>query len=302
MSSTHEHIKNYIDYLVREHSLFVTIHSRGDRYPPICVRYADFNMHVNRFCLYIKTDSEIWKKCVLSQQKVCDRCSEGSWLGMCHAGVVEYVYPILTEGKPADFVSVSGYRPAEDSVLYPKAMHKLSKLCREFGLAPEDVRKVYEAHLTTDIPDKKKVDTLIEPLCDMIRLEYLETRESSDRRGGRPGRDDLYYHICNSIRNMHDHKISLEGICAQTHYSASYISHLFKSRSGMTINQYVNALRIDEARAMLDSTDMSIQDIGLTVGFSDANYFSNVFRASVGVSPREYRNRFRKSDNGKDPE
>ncbi|MDD7301459.1 MAG: helix-turn-helix transcriptional regulator [Eubacteriales bacterium] len=80
------------------------------------------------------------------------------------------------------------------------------------------------------------------------------------------------------------------------------MSHLFKSRSGMTINQYVNALRIDEARAMLDSTDMSIQDIGLTVGFSDANYFSNVFRASVGVSPREYRNRFRKSDNGKDPE
>ena len=221
---------------------------------------------------------------------------------MLRGQLARYVYPILTEGKPADFVSVSGYRPAEGSVLYPKAMHKLSKLCREFGLAPEDVRNVYEAHLTTDIPDKKKVDTLIEPLCDMIRLEYLETRESSDRRGGRPGRDDLYYHICNSIRNMHDHKISLEGICAQTHYSASYISHLFKSRSGMTINQYVNALRIDEARAMLDSTDMSIQDIGLTVGFSDANYFSNVFRASVGVSPREYRNRFRKSDNGKDPE
>lgn len=299
MSSTHEHITNYIKYLSDEYGMFVTIHSRENRKPSVCFRYTDFNMHLNQFCMFLKTNIDVWKKCIDSQVAVCDRCSGGSWLGMCHAGVVEYVYPVITEGEPCNFISVSGYRPSEDSELYDKAMYKISKLCREFELDRTRVMKVYETHLSTGIPDKKKVDNLIEPLCDMIRLEYLENRESSGKHEGRPGQDELYHNVCIAIRNMHDHKVSLESISAYTHYSASYISHLFKSRSGMTINQYVNALRIDEARAMLDSTDMSIQDIGLTVGFSDANYFSNVFKASVGVSPREYRKRFGGTEDGK---
>ena len=65
---------------------------------------------------------------------------------------------------------------------------------------------------------------------------------------------------------------------------------MFKKRSGMTINQYVNLLRVEEARIMLDSTEMSVQDIAMTVGFSDANYFSSVFKSVTGVSPRAYRN------------
>ena len=302
MGNTHDHIRSYIEFLGKEYSLHVTIHSRGDRQPPLCIRYVDFNMHANQFCMYLKTNTDVWKKCIDSQGRVCDKCREGSWLGMCHAGVVEYVYPINTEGEPDDFISVSGYRPTPANELYPKATHKLTKLCREFGLNFEAVRKVYESHLTPHIPDKKMVDTLIEPLCDMIRLDYLETSGAMGKRDGRSGRDELYYYIVNTIRTMHDHKVSLDGICVETHYSASYISHLFRSRSGMTINQYVNALRIDEARAMLDSTDMSVQDIGLTVGFSDANYFSNVFRATVGVSPREYRKRSGKKEksSGKD--
>lgn len=40
---------------------------------------------------------------------------------------------------------------------------------------------------------------------------------------------------------------------------------------------------------MLDSTDMSVQDIAMTVGFSDANYFSSVFKSITGLSPRAYR-------------
>ena len=65
---------------------------------------------------------------------------------------------------------------------------------------------------------------------------------------------------------------------------------MFKSASGMTLNQYINTLRVDEAKAMLNATDMSIQEISAVVGFNDSNYFTNVFHKLVGMSPREYRN------------
>ena len=58
----------------------------------------------------------------------------------------------------------------------------------------------------------------------------------------------------------------------------------------MTLNRYINTLRIDEAKAMLNATDMSIQEISSIIGFNDSNYFTNVFHKLVGMSPREYRN------------
>ena len=287
MSSTHEHILNYLEYLKKEHSLYITIHSVGDN---LCCKYADYNVHLNPYCLYLKTNGDLWSECIRSQDEIVKRCAEGSWLGVCHAGVAEYVYPVMTEGVVKNFISVSGYRPAPDSALYSKAMHKLDKLCRRFELDPVQTKTAYEQHLKQDIPDKAFTDVIIEPLCDLLRLEYLEIGGQAGRVNGISRRDQLYYNVCNQIRGRHNQKIDLEGLCRDMHYSVSYISHMFKKRSGMTINQYVNLLRVEEARIMLDSTEMSVQDIAMTVGFSDANYFSSVFKSVTGVSPRAYRN------------
>jgi AraC-like DNA-binding protein len=57
--------------------------------------------------------------------------------------------------------------------------------------------------------------------------------------------------------------------------------------TGYSLRQYLIRYRINAAFNLLQTTDMSITDISLKVGFSDINYFSRCFKKILGVRPRE---------------
>lgn len=66
----------------------------------------------------------------------------------------------------------------------------------------------------------------------------------------------------------------------------------FNAATGYTPLAYVQALRIEEAKHMLERTDMSVEDIGVEVGYQDAVSFRRLFKRLAGVTPAEYRRRF----------
>jgi transcriptional regulator GlxA family with amidase domain len=55
---------------------------------------------------------------------------------------------------------------------------------------------------------------------------------------------------------------------------------------------YVQAMRIEEAKQILETTDMPIDDVGHEVGYVEPASFRRLFRRSVGVTPSAYRRRF----------
>jgi two-component system, response regulator YesN len=59
----------------------------------------------------------------------------------------------------------------------------------------------------------------------------------------------------------------------------------------MTLTDYINQLRIEEAKYLLDHSDDSVTAIASQVGYNDANYFSKVFRKWERVTPHDYRKR-----------
>jgi len=63
----------------------------------------------------------------------------------------------------------------------------------------------------------------------------------------------------------------------------------FRSALGMTPNQYLQDLRIENGRDLLKSTDLSIQDVAENVGYKDTAYFSRVFKTKVGLTPSDYK-------------
>jgi len=63
----------------------------------------------------------------------------------------------------------------------------------------------------------------------------------------------------------------------------------FRQALGMTPNQYLQDLRIENGRDLLKSTDLSVQDVAENVGYRDTAYFSRVFKSKVGLTPTEYR-------------
>ncbi|EXX86453.1 hypothetical protein BG53_06185 [Paenibacillus darwinianus] len=74
----------------------------------------------------------------------------------------------------------------------------------------------------------------------------------------------------------------------------SYLSKLFKTETGKTITDYMIAVRMERAKALLrEQQGWKTYEVGEKVGYSDPAYFNKVFKRVVGCTPKEFRERVR---------
>ncbi|GHU72855.1 DNA-binding response regulator [Clostridia bacterium] len=73
------------------------------------------------------------------------------------------------------------------------------------------------------------------------------------------------------------------------HLNKSYLCELFKRHTGQTFSAYRNDLRIERAKALLKSTQLTIQEVSERSGCPDSFYFSKLFKRKLGVTPSMYR-------------
>lgn len=97
------------------------------------------------------------------------------------------------------------------------------------------------------------------------------------------------------IRKIKDHikehlseSISLSSLSAIVNYNETYISRLFKQSTGVKLSEYIYQERIAKAKYLLSTSSDSIQAIAAAIGFDSPQYFSLVFKKSVGITPSEY--------------
>ena len=76
---------------------------------------------------------------------------------------------------------------------------------------------------------------------------------------------------------------------AEIGYDYAYVSKFFRRSVGLSFRQYVNNLRIVEAKRLLNQSSLSIEEIGAACGFGSLRSFDREFRAQVSISPSEYR-------------
>lgn len=86
--------------------------------------------------------------------------------------------------------------------------------------------------------------------------------------------------------------LSLSHLEEKLHLNKYYISHLFSGKLGLRFNDYINSLRIAEARRLLVHSDMSITEISELIGFNTLRTFNRAFFKQMGHSPSEYRKLF----------
>ena len=82
---------------------------------------------------------------------------------------------------------------------------------------------------------------------------------------------------------------TLETISSAVHMSPAYTSNLFSVTKGITIRDSIINKRIDRAKELLKQTNLKLYEIADKVGYSDAKYFSQVFRKVTGQTPNQYR-------------
>lgn len=93
-------------------------------------------------------------------------------------------------------------------------------------------------------------------------------------------------------KNLHK-KLTLDDICNRFNYSRSFICKTFKEQTGETLFTCFNRLKMDEAKKLLEETEMSVTDISSSLGFREVKYFDVLFKKHTGASPLNYRNNFK---------
>lgn len=88
--------------------------------------------------------------------------------------------------------------------------------------------------------------------------------------------------------------LSVKDISEHVYLSASYVCTLFKSETGITLNQYITFYRMERAKKLLQDPRNKITDISASVGYNDGNYFGKSFKKIIGLSPSEYREKMMK--------
>lgn len=278
-------ITEYIGFLREKMRYSITLHFHDVRFNSLLAPLIECNIHDNIYCSIIKSNADMIRRCVHCQLHIINKSSDEPFLGMCHAGVEEYVFPLKLD-KNIGFISVSGYRNDQKA-----AEKKIRRIAADSCLSEELLLDAYSKNLNPVLDNFDEVKTLIYPLCHLViylceqvselycGTSYLDIKNF----------DNVYSRMIWFIDKNFTSRITIDDIAKHCGCSKSYISHLFKKHNNKSIVQYITALRIEKSKQLLLKSKLSVQEICSLVGFGDVSYFTTTFKKLCGMPPSSYR-------------
>lgn len=88
--------------------------------------------------------------------------------------------------------------------------------------------------------------------------------------------------------NFADSELTLESMCRALSYNPKYVSGVFKKHYKVSFREYLTAVRINNACALMNKGFVGIKDVSFLSGFSDPLYFSKVFKERMGETPTDF--------------
>lgn len=208
-----------------------------------------------------------------------------------------------------DFKSGSLTANPGDLIFLPKGINYEACIPQEFGdtvdylvnfeivtpfevsVPPKPVRVLHTDHcelpdyferIITDFRSLQYTDLYITG-CFYILLEKIhnELRIHSDKQ------KNLLQHAQELLTDRHD--LSIADIAAYCNMSESCLRSQFKRAYGLSPKQYRMQMKINQAKYLLEATELSVYDISDRLEFYDEAYFCKIFRNYVGCSPKKYK-------------
>ena len=98
--------------------------------------------------------------------------------------------------------------------------------------------------------------------------------------------------VCEYIKENFHKELSTDILADYVNRNAAYLSHLFKKKTGLSINEYICAIRIEESKKMLRDSSLMAYEIADEIGIDSYKYFYGIFKKFTGLTPTEYRNKY----------
>lgn len=89
--------------------------------------------------------------------------------------------------------------------------------------------------------------------------------------------------------NLTNSNLGFDEVCSHIGISKIYFGRLFQKEEGISFGTYINQCRIEQAKNLLENTNMRVSEVACEVGFLNTKYFSVVFKSTTGMTPLDYR-------------
>ena len=184
----------------------------------------------------------------------------------------------------SDYIPSSKIQALIDSDIPIQSKHSDSKITAIFSKLID----LYESETENAICDTKlEVINLIKTISQKIETTSKQNIPSAN----------CFKEIQNAIsfiKRNYSKQIGLDDIAKSAAISRSYLSNSFKAVTGMSPYNFLITTRIEKAIELLKGTDEKIMNISLECGFTSLTSFNKAFKNSVGITPMELRNIYKK--------
>lgn len=228
------------------------------------------------FCRKVQLKSPVKERCLNADAVAFDKVKKTGqpYTYECHCGLVETVAPIYNFGTLTGYFMMGQVANASDN-----SFDKIKRLSEKHFESTEQFWEYCNL-----IP--KIGDDMMHSYINILEIiaEYMTQTNRLTLKNR-----DIALGVHEYINKNFSRKITVEMLCDMFGCSRTTLMNSFKSRYDSTVGEYLNELRLKNAKKMLDNSEKSIKAIASECGFSDQNYFAKVFRKKYGETPSDYR-------------
>ena len=122
-----------------------------------------------------------------------------------------------------------------------------------------------------------------------VFISYKETEQTQSKTISKQdiiNEEKILFFIAENYNNP---ELSLTGMQKDISISSTNISKIIKSKFGLSFKQYINQIRLNEAKRLLKGSELSISEIAYKVGYNNVSHFNRVFKQEFDISPSDYK-------------
>lgn len=169
----------------------------------------------------------------------------------------------------------------------------ITRFCVEGGMERETAYNLSDLYI-------RKADLASSPEeINAIHSELIT--DFTERMAKLKNGSSYCYQVTKCMEYVYDHlheKLMVSDIAAELGLSVQYLSKLFRTETGLTLNRYILKKKIDAACQMLKYSQYEAVDVGNFLAFSSHSHFIQKFREETGLTPKQYREKYYHSSSG----
>ena len=250
------------------HSSYPYMHSHDDYWEFTIITNGIVNNHYNDKDHYLKSNSVIVSYPGI-EHSLLNRSSEQ----------IRYINVAIREDYFCKFISLT-----------PANFSEKIKEIKNFRLDDKIIKEIelnlHELTLSSII-EYENYNSL---LFKIFILIFKELYNQIIARNNTISKSPLEQRIATIISEEKTVNIKVKDLCEKLFYSRTHLDRLFRNELNTSPHEYLLNLKLDYAKNLLHSTDLSLTNISLSIGFSNIGQFNKAFKNKFDVTPSKYRN------------